>query len=289
MLVVGWTWQALRHAATTELTILPENGAAAIFLDAPGHTRDLLIDCGSASSFGAVTKPFLRSRGVNRLSNLALTHGDTRHMGGAQMLDELFDPEQIWTSNAHFRSPAYRKAVALFGEHPTRMKAVGRGDQLCNWTALHPEEDDHFPQGENSALVLLGQLSGARILLVSDLGRAGQSALLGRYPNLRAEILVSEIPTGTEALSEALLDAVQPQAIVVTDAQYPASARANAKLRDRLARRNVPVLYTRSCGAVTIESRGSKWELRTMSGETIKGPLPPCPALRNAPADQAQR
>ena len=204
---------------------------------------------------------------MNRLSNLVLSHGDTRHVGGVEALDEIFNAEHVWISTAHFRSPAYRKALAFFGERPAK---ADRDQRIGDWTVMHPAAEDHFPQGENSALVLSGAPDGTRILLLSDLGRAGQSALLERYPDLRADILVSELPTGTEPLSEALLDAVQPQVIVVTDSQYPASARANVKLRERLAKRNVPAFYTRSCGAVTIETKANKWVLRTMSGETIE-------------------
>jgi competence protein ComEC len=287
-LTMAWSYQMWRHAAATELTILPENGAAAIFLDAPGRASDILMDCGSANSFQAATKPFLRSRGVNRLDNVALTHGDSRHVGGTEALDEIFNPERIWISKAHFRSPAYRKALALFAERPDRIRTVGRDERVCAWVVLHPDPEDNFPQGENSALVLLSEAAMPRTLLLSDLGRAGQSALLERYPDLRADVLVSEIPTGTEPLSEALLDTVQPQVIVVTDSEYPASARANAKLRERLAKRNVPVLYTRFCGAVTIEATGKTWLVRTMSGEKIKGPLPPSPALRTVQTDPAR-
>jgi competence protein ComEC len=101
------------------------------------------------------------------------------------------------------------------------------------------------------------------VLLLSDLGRPGQGALLQRYPDLRADIVVSGLPTATEALSDALLDTVQPKLIIVTDSQFPAWARPTAKFRERLARRNIPVLYTRSCGATIIEFTKKEWALRT--------------------------
>ena len=84
LLICAWTWQAWQRASVTQLTVLPENGTAAIFLDPPGKASDTLIDCGSANTFQSVTKPFLRSRGVNRLANFILSHGDVRHAGGAR-------------------------------------------------------------------------------------------------------------------------------------------------------------------------------------------------------------
>ena len=120
--------------------------------------------------------------------------------------------------------------------------------------------------------MLMGQLQGVRVLLLSSLGRHGQNALLERRENLKADILVTGVPGASEAVGEDLLDAVQPSVIVVADSEFPVSARANAALRERLARRPVPVLYTRSEGAATLEVRRGGWEVRTMSGARIAGP-----------------
>ena len=82
--------------------------------------------------------------------------------------------------------------------------------------------------------------------------------------------MVAGIPSGSEALGDDLLGAIKPRLIIVTDSEFPASARANAKLRARLEQKGVPVIYTRSAGAVTIEIRKGGWEVRTMSGSTFR-------------------
>jgi beta-lactamase superfamily II metal-dependent hydrolase len=122
--------------------------------------------------------------------------------------------------------------------------------------------------------VLSAVIGGRRILLLSDLGRPGQDALLQRTSDLRADIVITGLPVKEEALRDALLDAIQPRLIVVADSGFPAVERASPKLRDRLARRNVPVIYTRSTGTATIEWRSSDWEVRTMSGLRISSRNP---------------
>jgi competence protein ComEC len=79
-----WLWQFCENSSKTRLTILPVNGGTAVHFDAPGHKQDLLIDCGTTNSVAFSTKPFLRAQGVNSLPCLVLTHGDIRHVGGAQ-------------------------------------------------------------------------------------------------------------------------------------------------------------------------------------------------------------
>jgi len=273
-----WCWQAWQSALATRLTVLPLSGGHAVYFDAPGSRNDLLIDCGASNSVQFLLKPFLRAQGVNRLPGLALTHGNSRYIGGAQALDALFPARAVWASPVRFRSPAYRRALREFGRTPGKLHTVGRGDRLGPWTVLHPEAGDHFPQANDNALVLLGQLPGARVLLLSGLGRPGQNALLERGCDLRADILVTGLPVATEAITEDLLDAVRPRLIIVADSEFPASARASPALRQRLAQRNIPVLYTRSSGAVTLEFRRGRWKALT-----AKPPPPSQPQAAPAP------
>jgi beta-lactamase superfamily II metal-dependent hydrolase len=271
LLSLIWCWHWQRQRATTRLTILPLNGGSAVFCDAPGSRNDLLIDCGNATAVEWVTKPFLRAQGVNRLPCLALTHGDLRQIGGAESLRALLPIEQIATSPARFRSPAYRRIIAGLQTPPGHSRVLSRGDSLAGWTVLHPDGGDPFQQADDAALVLLGNIQGTRILLLSDLGRPGQDALLGRNADLRADILVTGLPDRSEPAGEALLDAIRPKLIVIADSEFPAARRAGAALRERLARRGIPVLYTRNTGAVTISLRQDHWDASTLSGPQLSG------------------
>ena len=252
-------WQ-VRHA-TTRLTVLPLNGGEALHFHTPG--RDMLIDCGDARSAGFVLKPYLRAAGINRLDALVLTHGDIRQVGGAEFVRAQFRVRQILTSPVAFRSTAYRQLRENFRQQPGLAQTLERGGRLADWTALHPEATEHFPQADDNALVLSAELHDTRILLLSDLGQRGQNALLERHLNtntLRADIVVAGLPTQTEPLAEALLEAIQPRLVIITDSLYPATARASRRLRARLAEREVAVLYTSEAGAITLTFQPGQWE-----------------------------
>ena len=81
------------------------------------------------------------------------------------------------------------------------------------------------------------------------------------------------MPTQTQPLAEALLDAIQPRLIVISDSVYPATARASRKLRERLAMRNIPIIFTSEIGAVSLIFKEKCWEVRSAVGKKIE-PIP---------------
>ncbi len=263
---------SLADRGTTTLTALPLNGGSAIWVDAPGHGDDLLFDCGNVFAVERLVLPYLHAQGVNRLSNLALSHGDVRHAGGAALLTSNLAPARIWTSGVPFRSPSYRALVKGLERVPGRWHRVQRGGDLAGWAVLHPAAGDPFSVADDHAIVLRREIAGCRVLLLSDLGRDGQSALLARQAGLEADLVIAGPPARGEPLSEALLDAIRPQLIVVADDERPASARAGARLRERLARRGVPVVFQSDEGTVTLRFRAGSWSAETMYARLMTFP-----------------
>jgi competence protein ComEC len=261
-----------RHRENHSLTILALRGGDGLYFDAPGRAFDMLIDTGDAIAFQTDVGPFLRSRGVNRLPWLLLTHGDVRHVGGAGLLLDQLAVDQIVTSDIRFRSGPYRDIVRRLESIPERWNRVHRGDRLGPWEILHPAAHDRFSRADDSALVLRGTFHGTRVLLCSDLGRIGQRILAERESNLQADIVVAGMPNQDEPLGNLFLDAVQPAVIVVSAGESPANERPSPELRERLGARGIPVLFTCDTGAVTIVFRSNGWELRTMDGRRYTGP-----------------
>ena len=267
--VYFWQWENSR--AETDLTVLPLNGGHAVFVDADGCDNDWLINCGNENAVNFTLKNFLRAQGVNSIPRLVLTEGSTRNCGGAKMLDDLFAVRELWTSGVNFRSPAYRDAVAAFETSPGRHKIMSCGDTVGCWQVLFPDVTNHFSKADDRPLVLRGNFNGMTILLLADLSRAGQDALLSRTNGLCADIVMAGLPAEGEPLCGALLEAIQPKIIVIADSEFPATRRASRGLKDRLAGSKTPVIYTRTAGAVKIAADKSGWKLQTMDGQVFSG------------------
>jgi ComEC/Rec2-related protein len=251
--VGGWRLCLSRHE--THLVVLPLGGGHAVWMDRAGSREDLLVDGGNAADAERRVLPFLRAQGVNRLSNLALTHGDVRHTGGGLVLETNLAPTRVWTSPVRSRSPTYRDYLRVLETQTARWKRVVRGGEVAGWRVLHPGADDAFGQADDNALVLARDVAGTRVLLLSDLGRAGEAALFEREVDLRADVVVTGLPVKGQPLSDELLAAMQPRLIVVADDERPATALAPRALRERLAAGGWPVVYTSDVGVVWLRLR----------------------------------
>lgn len=269
VLVLVLALEAGQRGRETRLTVLPLNGGAAVWVDAPGRARDLLVDTGNALNAEHVVVPFLRAQGVNRLPHLALTHGDVRHVGGAGLAISNFSPAAVWISPVRFRSPGYRALVETRVQHPERWRTVARGAELAGWTVLHPEAADRFARADDAALVLRGEPAGWRVMLLSDLGRTGQDTLLARETDLRAELVIVGLPAEGEPLLAPLLEALRPRLVVVADDERPTSARAGPALRQRLGRASCPVIFTSDTGSLTLRLTASAWRVEDVDGRCL--------------------
>lgn len=254
------------NSPALRLTILPLGGGG-LWADVPGRADDLLIDCGSPNTAEFLVKPFLRAQGVNQVPHVLLTHGDLQHIGGMECLD--FPISQVTTSSIRFRSAAYRRLIHDLENRRDGWRQANRGESLVGWSILHPDARDHFSQADDNAIVLSGEFGGLRVLLLSDLGKPGQRKLLEREPKIRADVVVTGLPSQEEPLCQDLIEVLRPKVIVIASAEFPAGAHANRKLRDRLARLQVPVIYTGDVGAVTLTIQQRKCELRNAKGEML--------------------
>lgn len=268
-------WAGFDRSRTATLTAIPLHGGSTVFCDLPGRHADLLVDCGQTNAVAFIVQPFLRAQGVNQLSQLLLTHGDLRQMGGAEDLTHNFRVSRVLASGVRQLSPTYRRVMTNLSQTSDRLRMVQRGDELGSFHVLHPLGTDRFKQADDNAVVLRGQFHGTRVLLLSDLGRAGQEALLDRETDLRADLVFAGLPRQGEPLCDGLLARVQPRVVILMDSEFPAPERAPPRLRQRLGRQVETLLCMRETGAVQLTCTARGWTLTTMRGDVLHGVRPP--------------
>jgi ComEC/Rec2-related protein len=263
--------------AVLEINALELRSGAAVHLRSRG--MDWLLDAGPARDYERVLLPYLRSRGVNRLDGLVLTHGDAGHLGGGPGVVPDFQPREIVDTSAAERSALHRKFLELLSARGRAPRLCHAGDELTLSRdvlarVLFPPANFKADRADDQALVVQLVVSGKpQVLLMSDGGENTERILMQNYPDLRCDILIKgQNHTGVSG-TPAFLDRVQPQAIVATSRDFPESERLKPEWLEEVRSRGIKLFRQDETGALQIRLFSDRWEATAHgTGETFRSP-----------------
>lgn len=263
----------LTAAPDCELEVLDLRDGGAIHLRSEG--RDWLVDGGSAFDYGRTLLPYLRSRGVNRLDGLVLTHGDSRHLGGVLTLLDDFQPRAIIDSPLRDRSPT---RAALHDQLTARRlgKSISvRGDFLrpsprTSLRMLFPPPGLKRNLADDKALVVQLSRGALRVLFMSDSGFGTEQWLLENEPDLRSDVLVKGHHTRDFSGTPEFLARVQPQAVICTRLALDQGIESLDEWEKSVAACGIAVFRQDRTGAVRVDLRDTgEFEVRAFLGDQI--------------------
>ncbi len=261
--------------AHTEITVLDLNDGAAVHVRSAG--ADWVIDSGGERDFKRVLRSYLRSRGINRLDGLVLTHGDAAHIGGGTAVLHAFSPRQLVDSPLPDRSIIRRRLMRETVERSIPRKLVIAGSEFAlskrvTARVLFPPQDFRGKIADDQALVIQLLLPGyTRVLLMSDSGEATERALLEQRADLRSNLLIKgQHHSGASGTSD-FLEAVLPQAIIATAREPDENQRIKENWAEMVTQRGIKLLRQDKTGAVSARFFDDHWEATPfLEGETFR-------------------
>ena len=258
-----------------EITVLDLSAGAAVHVRT--GTNDWLFDSGSERDFASVLKGYLRSRGIDRLDALFLSHGDAGHIGGASAVLDDFRP-RIWIDTAaRDRSRIHRELIANLAKQRIARRFCAAGDELTlsrevTGRILFPPHDFQAKSADDQALVVQLVIAGnSRVLLMSDSGDTTERSLLGSGRDLRSDIIIKgQHHSGTSGSPE-FLDAVRPQVIIATSGDFSENQRIKEDWAAMVKTRGIKLFRQDETGAVSLRFFRDRWELTPYLGsETFR-------------------
>lgn len=261
--------------ARAEITVLDLGAGGAAHV----RTRDgdWLFDTGGQRDFERIVRGYLRSRGVNRLDGVLLSHGDSGHIGGAAGLLHDFQPRTIIDNPAPDRSRIHRALIDQLAEQRRNRTLRAAGDTLIlspGVTAriLFPPTGFAAKTADDQTLVVQLLIAGKpRALFMFDSGEATERALLARHLDLRSDIIVKGQHRSGISGRPDFLDAVRPQAIVATSRDFPNSEHITDEWAETLRARGIKLFRQDKTGAIQFQFFRDDWKATAyLTSETFR-------------------
>lgn len=265
----------LGSAPAAEITVLDAGEGAAIHLRSAG--RDWLLDCGSGWAYERIVLPYLRTRGVNRLDGLLVSHGDAQHLGGALDLLDDFAPRRVADSVLRDRSPTRSRLHTELAARDFGKRICQRGDRLrlapdSTLRVLFPPAGIQRSAADDKALVVQLETAGTRVLFMSDSGFRTEQWLLENEPDLRSDLVIKGQHAADFSGTVDFLARVAPQAVICSALGHGAPSKPLDEWEAAVSAAGISVFRQDRCGAVRVELRaGGHFEVRGfVGGQTLR-------------------
>ncbi|MBA2269808.1 MAG: ComEC/Rec2 family competence protein [Chthoniobacterales bacterium] len=249
-----------------ELNALDAASGAALHVRA--RRDDWLWDTGGARDYKRILRSYLRSRGVNSLDGVALTHGDAAHIGAAIDVFRAFRPREFVDTAAPDRSSVHRMVV-------TNLDLRGHARQLCatgdEWRltpdvtirVLFPPAAHRSRAADDQALVTQIVVHDRwRVLLMSDSGEATERLLLSSGADLQSDVVIKGQHHSGQSGSVDFFERVQPSLVVTSSPVFPEYERVKEEWTQMVRSRGIKLMRQDETGAVTLRFFRDRWEAR---------------------------
>ncbi|HBX57658.1 MAG TPA: competence protein ComEC, partial [Pseudomonas sp.] len=189
-----------------------------------------------------IVLPSLRALDVRRLDMLLISHADNDHAGGAPAIQRGMPVEQV-VSGEVAELPTVLQARECVSGHRWQWDEV----HLTTWRWAKAGD------GNQASCVLLVEAAGERLLLTGDIDSRAERALLDSGLDVRADWLLAPHHGSRSSSSEALLEAVAPQAALISRGQHNAFGHPHPAVVARYEAVSARLYDTVEQGAVRVQ------------------------------------
>ena len=243
-LAVALSWYLPRRD-DCRLTVLDVGQGQSLILQSGGHS--FLVDCGGYSDTGAAdtAAETLLSQGIFRLDGILLTHYDRDHMSGIPYLLTRVDAARIYLPEPDERGFGAQLAGISRGEilFAENLEKIPLGSGQITLFVSETGKDDN----ENSVGILF-ETEECAILCTGDRNFSGENELLEYVSH--ADVLIAGHHGSKYSTGDALLDAVQPETVIISAGAGNSYGHPAPETLRRLEEHGCTILRTDELGTI---------------------------------------
>lgn len=282
----GWS----SHRSILSLTFLDVGQGDAIVMSLPDE-RKWAVDAGGihqTQAHGtaekgfdvgeAVVSRYLWSEWITRIDQAILSHPDVDHVGGMPALLGNFKISRLAYAD-RTGDPVLSAILRIARERKTQSVRLVAGQLLASGDVvvrvLNPTEHGEVRSTNEDSVVLWIRYRRFSALLTGDLEKIGERELLSRQPDAGSLLLKAAHHGSRSATSDAFLEKVRPRWTVLSSGRNNPYGHPSKEVVFRLLRHGSRLLLTQDLGAITFETDGSRYQIRShVCGIIEQGLLP---------------
>ena len=219
----------------------------------------MMIDS-STSAQREDVRAALRTRRIDRIDYLVLTHPHEDHIGNARMIIESYTVSALLLSNAAEADTDQHLVTEAAARRGTPWRRGVTGERFALGAAeveilYAPAVED----ANDSSMILRVTYGETAFLFTGDAEKAGEGALLSTVPaeKLQCDLLKAGHHGSENSTGEALLDAASPRYVPISCGEDNEYGFPHSAVTARLAARGIPVHRTDLQGDLVYESDGN--------------------------------
>ncbi|VTT85701.1 Competence-like protein [Halorubrum sp. DM2] len=234
----------------------------------------MLVDTGHYNDDGEYVLRYLRRHDITRIDHLVTSHNDADHIGGNAAIIEYYETEAegigaVYDPGIAASTLTYGEYLDAVEEHDVTLYETREGDTISfgevDVGVLGPPEPylENEARNENSIVLKLthGETS---FLLSGDAEDDQEEYLVDTYgAELRSTVLKAGHHGSSSSSSEPFVDAVTPQAVVVSSAYDSQYGHPTDEVLQRFADRSIPTYWTATHGNIVLVSDGNGVSVQT--------------------------
>lgn len=217
----------------------------------------MLIDAGP-DDCGTKIQKYLLDNGVSKLDYLVLTHPDSDHIGGADVIVTKFDIDYIFMSSFISNNKDYEKLLdALSGNKVWQIPKTGDSFDLGDAKVTFIQSRE-YKDSNNSSLCLKVECGETSFLFAGDAENQAEKDMIDSGVDLASTVYHVSHHGSYTSTSKEFLDAINPSYAVISCGKDNEFGHPHQEILDELRVKNVALFRTDLQGGIDAFSDGEK-------------------------------
>ncbi|MBA2173532.1 DNA internalization-related competence protein ComEC/Rec2 [Halobacillus locisalis] len=185
--------------------------------------------------------PFLKSRGIDTIDALIVSHEDSDHNGSVPYLIEELNVEALVVSSFYDEEETGVKVARMEAGDVVEIKDH-------RFEILHPYEDTQ--DSNDNSLVLTSAFGGKKWMFTGDISKEMEAQIMERYPSLDIDILKIGHHGSDTSTSEEWVTMLNPSVALISAGRNNRYGHPHADVLKRLERNHSTIYVTSEHGSV---------------------------------------